>query len=165
MNEIKELQRESKSLIAKGELQNSINLLTEFTESKKPSFYNELILLNNRLSAIKKSRRLNLLSSEALNLEESKITYSILEIIDELELEQISIKTKNNAWFYLGLIFRATKNIISFYLVFTSFIVFYFRRDILYRILALKENAPLEELFFPFFLFGIGLYLFLLKIK
>lgn len=160
MTEVENIQVKSKNLIADGKVSDALSLLKEFAIQEKPNFEKEIIILSNRYNTIHKNKILNIISHEKIGIEEAKINLGLLEIIDQLGLEQPIFKGERNLYFYLGLFFSFGKKILGMGIVFVSIVIFFIRKDVVFRIMNPNVKAPIEHLFFPGFLLIVGIFIY-----
>ena len=59
--------------------------LGRMARERNSDFENEITLLSNRFSSLKRKRNLGLLSTSEATLENNKINYAILEMMDTIE--------------------------------------------------------------------------------
>lgn len=90
----KKLKDEIDNLLAKGETQKAIAILLNNTLSKRKE---EVILLSNRFSEIKRKQRIGIISSQEEQLEVNKINHSLLQIKVDSKDNPISAELNNEA--------------------------------------------------------------------
>ena len=83
-----------KNLIQQGDLQNAIIHLIEITNQYSSRFYNEVILHAANLKQLQENERKGILSTEEIRREKNRITYALLDLINEIDRE---IVTKEGA--------------------------------------------------------------------
>ncbi len=81
------------NIIQQGDLETAIIQLIQITENTR--YHNEIILHAASLKQLQKSDRLNILSSEDIRRERNRLTYALLEIIQEINPNPTQI-TNNN---------------------------------------------------------------------
>lgn len=158
-----EIQIKSKKLISEGKTTEAITLLENFAIKDKPEFHNEIITLKNRLRTLKQGKRLNIISNETASTEESKLTYNILELIDELNNNYPQTKLQNNWIYFFNVIWGLIRKVLSITTIIVALIIFYYRSDVVSRLLSGKTNVPIEQLFVPTFVLLIGIIIFFHK--
>lgn len=87
---------ELKNLVAKGKLEDAINLLVEISNQFLLYFNEDIILLSSRFNTIKSEKIKGIIRSEDYSIESNSITNSILKIIsliDELDISKIKKKS------------------------------------------------------------------------
>lgn len=86
-----------------------------------------------------------------------------LEELDQLFNEGYFKNGKSESIF--GSIFKFAKRILGISLVLASIVMFYFRRDVIYRWTEGDPNSPIHELIAPLFLLIIGILIFIFRFK
>ena len=83
-----------KNSIQQGNLQNAISQLIEITNLHSSRFHNEVILHAANLKQLQENERKEILSTEEIRREKNRITYALLDLINEIDRE---IATKESA--------------------------------------------------------------------
>lgn len=104
---------------------------------------------------------------QALEISDSRWEYDINRLIqilchDLADTDRSSGPDNNRPDKRTG---NLARKLIAITIIFTSFIYFFFRADVIRRLLFTGGNTPVQELFFPTFLLIIGLFIFNYKIK
>lgn len=117
---------EIRKLIAKGRTLDAINKAIEFTKSKNNYHIDDLILLSSKKNELDRASRLGIISKEELNLESSKISYGLLQVVTNLEKEiekpiiWKSTELKKNQWTKKMFLFLGAIIILLLLIVFHS---------------------------------------------
>lgn len=92
MKQVFELINRLRILIARNDVEESINILIEYVKDK--SLKNEAILLSSRFAEVTKQIRMGIVTDDFAQTNQNKIKHSILGICDELEKEsQFPVKS------------------------------------------------------------------------
>lgn len=98
MKKLPEVLIEIRQLIAQNELDLVFPKLFDFVFENRKGFLDDLILISKRYHKLKKEKLLGIISHEIADVQESKITYNILEFIQQLEkTNQIIFGTKRKS--------------------------------------------------------------------
>jgi len=73
-----------KMLIGNGKLGNAIELMLRYLKDKDEDLYNQFILLSSRNKSLKRQLNMGLLDSRSAQVQRAQITYSLLEISNDL---------------------------------------------------------------------------------
>ena len=79
------IQDEIRSLISSAKLDKALDKFQEWAAPNDAELNNQLILLQGRLSSLKRSENLGLLSFSDVNRERNILTNSVLSLLDEIE--------------------------------------------------------------------------------
>ena len=74
-----------KKEIANGQIETGLKMLTEYVQFRDGYMMNEIILLTSRFNSSKKQNMIGVISNEQYSLENNKLVYSILELVNVLE--------------------------------------------------------------------------------
>ena len=76
-----------KNLIQQGDLQHAIIYLIEITDRYSSRFHNEAILHVANLKQFQENERKGILSTEEIRRQKNRITYALLDLINEIDRE------------------------------------------------------------------------------
>lgn len=79
------IQDEIRSLVSSAKLDKALDRFQEWAAPNDPELNNQLILLQGRLSSLKRSENLGLLSFSDVNRERNILTNSVLSLLDEIK--------------------------------------------------------------------------------
>ncbi len=74
-----------KELISEGQTKKALRHMMEYAKSKDEDFYNQLILLSGRFNSLDKKLRSGILNESDANVEQSRINYALLSVMDDFE--------------------------------------------------------------------------------
>ena len=77
--------QQAKMLIAEGEAKKALKILLDHTKSEDEDLHNQLILQSGRLNALDKRLRMGVLTTQDANIEQSRINYALLSIIEDMD--------------------------------------------------------------------------------
>ena len=89
-SEVTEICRKAKKLIQKGKAEKVIDFLLEHLEIIGERFQNRLLLLSSDMSALIEKSNLGLERVDEIRIIRNKITYSLLELIDEIKKQVLN---------------------------------------------------------------------------